>query len=155
MSLTCVQVTLTIIRLFYGGAYSKRIRVAEEQNYLLERAELYHEDGKPNLGWSTSSGQEPFPDNWWQQLDQGENARRLRLLDTVVTSIPFPDRQTYLKRKLLNALIWFNDAVTDTHSGAQVSKFVNCLECLASCGERKLVSELIGKRIASLVSAWP
>lgn len=155
VSLTCVQVALTIIRLFYGGAYSNRIRVAEEQNFLLERAELYEGDGKINMAWSMSSGQEPFPDNWWQKLNQGENAKRLRILDSVVNSIPFPERQTYLKRKLLNAMIWFNDAVIDTHSGAQISKFVNCLECLASCGERENLTAQVGDRIASLVGAWP
>lgn len=155
LSLQCVQVALTVIRLFYGGGTARRLRVAGEQSHLLERAELYLEDDAPHLVWSQSSGQEPFPDGWWEDLKQGENAERLRLLDTIVAVIPFPERQTLLTRKLLNALIWFNDAVTDTQWGAQVAKFVNCLECLASCGERRDLATRVGERIAALVSAWP
>lgn len=155
LSLQCVQVALTVIRLFYGGATARRLRVAEEQSQLLQRAELYLEDGAPQLVWSQSSGQESFPDGWWEDLNQGENAERLRLLDTIVTSIPFPDRHTLITRKLLNALTWFNDAVTDTQWGAQIAKFVNCLECLASCGERRDLTARVSERIAALVSAWP
>lgn len=155
LSLQCVQVALTVIRLFYGGATARRLRVAEEQSHLLERAELYLEDGVPHLVWSQSSGQEPFPEGWWQDLNRGENAQRLRLLDTIVAAIPFPERQTLLKRKLLNALIWFNDGATDAQWGAQIAKFVNCLECLASCGERRDLATRVGERIATLVSAWP
>lgn len=155
LSLQCVQVALTVIRLFYGGAKVRRLRVSEDPSNPLSHAEFYLEDDTPHLVWSQSTGQEPFPDGWWKQLKKGENAERLRLLDAIVVTIQAPDRHTLLTRKLLNALIWFDDAVTDTGWGAQIAKFVNCVECLVSCGERRDLAARVSERIATLVSAWP
>lgn len=154
ISLNAVRVALAILKLFYGGGAESRIRVSHQQNYKLDRAEIYFTD-EPHLSWSSSVAEEPFPETWWEDINQGENAWRLRVLGRVVDGICDPSELNFLKRKLLNALIWFDDATTDTHPGARVSKYVNAMESIAGCGEREGLTELVSDRVSCMLANWP
>ncbi|RJF93191.1 HEPN domain-containing protein [Sphingomonas cavernae] len=156
MSLLAVQIALTAIKLLlsHGGTES-RIRMSEQQNYLLERAELHFIRDEPHLTWHQTAGQAPFAKSWWEDLNRGDNAERLRALDRVVRAVIQPTEQTFLKLKYLNALRWFNDASIDTHAASRITKFVTVLETLTGCNERDDLAEAVGERVAYFLGGWP
>lgn len=156
MSLLAVQTALTVIKLLLSnGGTESRIRLAEQQNYLLDRAELHFIGQKPHLTWHQDSGQAPFAETWWDDLNQGDNAVRLRALDRVVRAVSKPEEQTFLKLKYLSALHWFNDASIDAYAGSRITKFVTVLETLTGCNERDNLAEVVGDRVAYMLAGWP
>jgi len=154
-SLAAVQAALTVLRLFYGGGSESRMRTSEQQNYLLDCGEVYFEGETPHLSWQVAGYQAPLPDTWWEDLGQGDNAVRLKALGDIINSIIRPDEQTFLKRKFLSALTWFNDAANDTNASAKITKFVTVLEALASCNARENLAETVGNRIADMFGGYP
>lgn len=156
MSLLAVQISLTIIKLFLanGGAES-RIRMSEQQNYLLERAELYFIGEKPHISWHQTGGQAPFAETWWDDLKDGDNGLRMRAAGNIARAAVRPAEQTFLKLKYISALRWFDDAANDTHAGARITKFVIVLEALTGCGERETLAENVAERVANFVAGWP
>ncbi|RJF90649.1 HEPN domain-containing protein [Sphingomonas cavernae] len=156
MSLLAAQTALTVIKLFLSdGGSESRIRMAEQPNYLLDRAELYFIGPEPHLTWHQDGGQASFAETWWENLNQGDNAIRLRALDRVVCAVSRPQEQTFLKLKYLNALRWFNDASIDVYAGSRIAKFVTVLETLTGCNERDQLAEAVGDRVAYMLAGWP
>jgi Apea-like HEPN len=156
ISLLAVQIALTAIKLLLSkGGTESRIRMSEQQNYLLERAELYFTGDEPHLSWLQSGARAPFADSWWEDLNQSDNAKRLAALGRVVSAVIAPVEQTFLKLKYLSALRWFNDASIDTHSGSRIAKFVTVLEALTGCNQRDDLAEAVGERVAYLLAEWP
>ncbi|MEO5492611.1 MAG: hypothetical protein ABIR08_01130 [Sphingomonas sp.] len=156
MSLLAVQVALTALKLLLsnGGAES-RIRVSEQQNYLMDSAELYFIGEQAHLTWRQRGGQAPFAPTWWETLNQGDNAYRLRALDAIVRAVTHPIEQTFFKQKYLSALRWFNDATADTYAGSRIAKFVIVLEALVGWNEREDLAETVADRTAHFVAGYP
>jgi hypothetical protein len=155
ISILAVQTALTVVKLLLsnGGAES-RLRMAAQPNYVLDYAELYFLGSEPNLSWHQDSRQAPFAENWWEELNKGDSAVRLRALDRVVCAVTKPEEQTFLKLKYLDALRWFNDATTDVYAGSRITKFVTVLETLTGCNERESLAETVGDRIAHMLAGW-
>jgi len=156
ISILAVQTALTVVKLMLSnGGIESRLRMSEQPNHLLDRAELYFIGPEPHLAWHQSSGQAPFADTWWETLNEGGNAVRLRALDRVVRAVSRPEEQTFLKLKYLNALRWFNDASIDVYVGSRITKFVTVLETLTGCNERENLAEAVGDRVAHMLAGWP
>jgi len=155
ISLMAVQAALTVVKLMLsdGGAES-RIRMAAQPNYLLEYAELCFIGPDAHLSWHQGSGQVPFAETWWENLNRGANALRLRALDCVVSAVTRPEEQTFLKLKYLSALRWFNDASMDVYAGSRIAKFVTVLETLTGCNERDSLAEVVSDRTAHMLAGW-
>ncbi|MBV5270736.1 MAG: hypothetical protein JZU55_13590, partial [Afipia sp.] len=95
ISILAVQTALTVVKLLLSnGGVESRLRMAEQPNYLLDRAELHFIGSEPHLTWHQDSGQAPFAETWWEDLNQGDNVVRLRALDRVVCSVSRPEEQT-------------------------------------------------------------
>ncbi len=155
ISLLAVQTALSVLKILMGKGPESRVRMSEHQNYLRDRAELHFIAGEPHLTWHQDGQQAPFAPTWWEDLNQGSNAIRLRTLDQIVRSVVRPAEQTFLKRKYLSALQWFNDGSLDTYASSRIAKFVTVLETLTSCNERDDLAEKVGERVACLIAGWP
>lgn len=156
ISILAVQTALTVVKLMMSdGGIENRLRMAEQPNYLLDRAELYFMGLEPHLTWHQGSGQAPFAETWWETLNAGDNTVRLRALDHVVRAVSRPEEQTFLKLKYLNALRWFNDASIDVYAGSRITKFVTVLETLTGCNDRENLAEAVADRVAHMLAGWP
>ena len=155
ISLLAIQTALTVLKVLMGKGPERRIRMSEHQNFLPDRAELYFSEDEPHLTWRQDGQQASFSPTWWEDLNQGGNAQRLRTLDQIVRSVVSPSEQTFLKLKYLSALQWFNDGSLETYASSRIAKFVAVLETLTGCNERKCLAEKVSERVACLITGWP
>jgi len=156
MSILAVETALTSIKmLLASGGTERRIRTSEEQNFLLEKAQIYFVGETPSLSWSSDGGRAAFADDWWESISQGANGRRLAALERIIWTVVEPTQQTFLKLKYLGAMRWFNDATLEPHTGARIAKFVTVLETLTGCNERDILAEAVSERVAYFVAARP
>lgn len=156
MSILAVQTALTSIKMLMAkGGTENRIRTSEEQNFLLEKAQIYFVAETPSLTWSSDGGKAPFADDWWESISQGDNGKRLAALERIIWTVVDPAQQTFLKLKYLGAMRWFNDATLEPHAGARIAKFVTVLETLTGCNERDILAEAVSERVALFVAPRP
>lgn len=155
IALATATSALDFLHLFIGARYSRRMSIlGQSSSYERTAAIARNEaDGRLSLsmGWA-SLGQSGLPDNWTDQILEGDGQFGMDQAGVVLESRLNPDLERPLSQRLLDALQWFGEAVRDPSPSTRVIKYVTALERLTLTTKVDDIAESVSDRVAALAT---
>ncbi|PTY04600.1 hypothetical protein DB347_17955 [Opitutaceae bacterium EW11] len=158
-ALFTVRGALNILKVLLGSYYTNRLCTANDSSGVRKAATLIRDEkGELNISVSSTPVDNVIGDQW---LDRLTADRYFPILSDVLLHSSKFDPGPPLCARLMDALFWFGEAVSERYPAAKIVKFVTAIECLCGTGiEKSLdgtergVTEIVTSRAAILYSVF-
>jgi len=149
-----IGAALDIIKLFFRELHGKGLRMGHDAYGPENTANLTSEVEKRNkfhisYGWREIRGTYAG-DNWFQEMT---NPKIYPYIDGAASALNVrisPTNKMHLKERLLDALTWYGQAVSDTLPSTKIVKYVAAWERLVITKKEQDLTSTVCKRIAML-----
>lgn len=133
----CVQAALDVFRFFLGRLNGHRIDTETHGIRGIEGARIIEiGKGKLDISLSRSLTAPMLNDDGWSKLITFFNSGSANFVNNLLRTLMANDTPPPLCQRLLDALNWFGQAVTETSPGAAITKFVSSIERIVQCGKK-------------------
>jgi len=144
-----IEQALNIMRVILGEDNSHKLKHGLDAQEPLEHMRIYLND-KGEFDYSArASTKEHHFKNWFEALQVGEFD--LTVLGLILTKLSKLQKLSHLEERLLDALTWNGEAISEQAPGIKVIKFMSAFERLTLTGEREKITERVTTRSAWLI----
>lgn len=125
-----IEGALNILKLFFGSLHGERLRQGHSLAKPPETASLTkNEQGefKFSIGWASTDA---FATDSWTNILQEADGFYLNIAVSTLELYISPSETSHLKQRLLDALAWYGQAVSEQQVSVKIVKYVAALERL-------------------------
>lgn len=145
-----LQAALDVLRLMLGEEYADHLTMEGPPLGVVKTAELSMVDNKIDISLGRSWPGRTLGADWWPKIVERFTEERLAGAGRAIEMLTKLERDKPLCQRLLDAITWFGQAVTEQQPAAKVVKFVNGIERVTQCGKSDKVTETVCERAAAL-----
>lgn len=145
-----LQAALDVLRLMLGEQYAAHLTMEGPPLGVVKTAELTMVDDKLDISLGRSWPGRTLGADWWPKIVERFTEERLAGAGRAIEILVKMERDKPLCQRLLDAIIWFGQAVTEQQPAAKIVKFVNGIERITQCGKSDKVTETVCERAAAL-----
>ena len=145
-----LQAALDVLRLMLGEAYADHLTMEGPPLGVVKTAELSMVDNKIDISLGRSWPSRTLGADWWPKIVERFTEERLAGAGRTIEMLVKMERDKPLCQRLLDAITWFGQAVTEQQPAAKIVKFVNGIERVTQCGKSDKVTETVCERAAAL-----
>lgn len=125
----CVETALNFLRLFIGAAHADDFRLGGGFRLEQKRVQLHEDEGgEISISWSRDAGDAVIDKDWVSKIFSGERGAWLRAGGTLIPWLQAVDEVPLIYRRLLDALWWYGEAVSEPLAHAKVIRYCAALE---------------------------
>jgi len=148
-----VQHAIDCIHLFLGAKYSDHMRMGGP-NFFVDRRSQISKGGNgevsisSSVDWKTNQ----LPDDWWEVVCADGYEQMVDLFGQAIEHGTDVANPAPLSQRILDALMWFGEAVRDEFQAARIVKYVTSIERLLVTEEKEEeLVEMLSRRGASIL----
>jgi hypothetical protein len=147
-----IQYALDCLHLYLGSEHSDSMRVSGPRYFTDRRAEIVEDtNGKIDVSISVDWHSNHLPDNWWSWINAEGADEFNRLFGEAIKHGTDLSNPTPLALRILDALLWFGQAVRDEFQASRIVKYVTAIErILVTEGSNENLVDTLSKRGAAL-----
>ncbi len=157
IALAAATSALDFLQLLIGARNSRRMSIFGQPNSYERQASIARSENTGQLsvsaGWKTL-GQGNLPEDWTEQMLEGEGKTGLELAGVALEARLDPDLSRPLSTRLIDAVQWFGEAVRDSSPSTRLIKYVTALEHLALTGKTDSVVDILSERVSALTTGF-
>jgi hypothetical protein len=146
-----MQAALDVLRLMLGEEYADHLNMEGPPLSVVKTAELAMVGDKLDISLGRSLPGRTLGAGRWPKIVERFTEERLAGAGRTIEMLVKMERDKPLCQRLLDAITWFGQAVTEQQPAAKIVKFVNGIERVTQCIKSdKKVTETVCERAAAL-----
>ena len=145
-----LQAALDVLRLMLGEAYADHLAMEGPPLGVVKTAELTMVGDKLDISLGRSWPGRTLGADWWPKIVERFTEERLAGAGRTIEMLVKLERDKPLCQRLLDAITWFGQAVTEQQPAAKIVTSANGIERVTQCGKGDKVTETVCERVAAL-----
>ena len=147
-----VETALNILRLFIGNGQVERFRQSGRRRPEIKQSRMtMNEKGQLEISLSNHGEEALLDENWSTKLFSGKSGDWIRLAGSLIDYLKSGQEIPLIYQRLIDALWWYGDAVSEPFSHVRIIKYSNALEAFL-CTSNVDISHQLSVRHAYLCS---
>jgi len=145
-----LQAAQDVLRLMLGETYAAHLNMEGPPLGVVKTAELTMVGDKLDISLGRSWPGRTLGAGWWPKIVERFTKERLAGAGRTIEMLIKMERDKPLCQRLLDAITWFGQAVTEQQPAPKIVKFVNGIERVTQCIKSDKVTETVCERAAAL-----